>query len=109
MLRGAEKGFYGPTNVEGVEGAPKYQYCCNEEERVRRPEFASKKPDCPTFEKGHISEVARKLLPNEIRDCRPSDFFHTQISRKCNVNLCFICENEFHGVQMSETAKLLGL
>ena len=46
------------------------------------PEFALKKPDFPTFEKGHISEVARNLLPNEIRNCRPSDFFHTQISRK---------------------------
>ena len=27
MLRDAEKGFYGPTNVEGVEGAPKYKRC----------------------------------------------------------------------------------
>ncbi len=26
----------------------------------------------------------------------------------CNVNLCPVCENEFHGVQMCETAKLLG-
>ena len=26
----------------------------------------------------------------------------------CNVNLCHICEIEFHGVQMSETTKLLG-
>ncbi len=25
MLRGAEMGCYGPTNVEGVEGAPKHQ------------------------------------------------------------------------------------
>jgi hypothetical protein len=45
MLRGAEMGFYGPTNVEGVEGAPKHQYCCSEEKKVRRPEFASKNPD----------------------------------------------------------------
>ncbi len=26
----------------------------------------------------------------------------------CNVNLCPICENEFHGVQMSETGRLFG-
>ena len=79
MLRGAEMGFYGPTNVKGVEGAPKHQYCCSEEEKVRRPEFASKKnPDRPTLEKGHISEATRKLLPDEIRDCRPN----TQISQK---------------------------
>jgi hypothetical protein len=26
----------------------------------------------------------------------------------CNVNLCYVCENEFHGVRMCETAKLLG-
>jgi hypothetical protein len=26
----------------------------------------------------------------------------------CNVNLCSVCEIEFHGVQMCETAKLLG-
>ena len=77
MLRGAERGFYGPTNVEGVEGAPKYQYCCSEEEKVRRPEFASKTHDNPTVEKGHVSKAARKLLPDEICDCRPGDFFHT--------------------------------
>ena len=34
---------------------------------------------------------------------------HVRRCLVCNVNLCFICENEFHGVQMSETAKLLGL
>jgi hypothetical protein len=45
MLHGTEMGFDGPTNV-GVEGAPKHQYCFSEEEKVRRPEFASKKnPD----------------------------------------------------------------
>jgi hypothetical protein len=82
MLRGAENGFYGPTNVEGVEGAPKHQYCCSEAEKVRRPEFASKNPDRPTSEKGHISEAARKLLPDEIRYCRPKDFFDTQITPK---------------------------
>jgi hypothetical protein len=82
MLRGAEMGFYGPTNVENVAGAPKHQYCCSEEEKVRRPEFSSKNPDHPTSEKGHISDAARKLLPNEIRDCRPKHFFDTQISPK---------------------------
>jgi hypothetical protein len=90
MLCGAETGFNGPTNVEGVEGAPKHQYCCSEGEKLRWPEFASKTHDNPTVEKGHISKAARKLLPDEIRDCRPSDFFHTQISRKfiqgCIVN-----------------------
>jgi hypothetical protein len=33
---------------------------------------------------------------------------HVRRCLVCNVNLCFICENEFHGVQMCETAKLLG-
>ena len=77
MLRGAEMGFYGPTNVENVAGAPKHQYCCSEEEKVRRPEFSSKNPDHPMSEKGHISDAARKLLPNEIRDCRLKHFFDT--------------------------------
>ncbi len=82
MLRGAEMGFYGPTNVENVAGAPKHQYCCSEEDKVRRPEFSSKNPDHPTSKKGHISDAARKLLPNDIRDCRPKHFFDTQISPK---------------------------
>jgi len=83
MLRGAQTGFNGPTNVENVAGAPKFQYCCSEEEKVRRPEFVSKNPDQhPTSEKGHISEAARKLLPDEIRNCRPKDFFDTQITPK---------------------------
>ena len=41
-------------------------------------------------EKVHISPAARKLLPPEIRDCRPKDFFDTQISpefvKKCIVD-----------------------
>jgi len=90
MLRGTQTGFYGPTNVENVAGAPKFQYYCSEEEKVRRPEFVSKNPDRPTSEKGHISEAARKLLPDEIRNCRPKDFFDTQITPKfvqsCIVN-----------------------
>ena len=36
----------------------------------------------PIVENGHTSTAARELLPDEIRDCHPSDFFHTQISRK---------------------------
>jgi len=89
MLRGAEMGFYGPTNVENVAGAPKYQYCCSEEETVRRPEFALNNPDQPTSNKGHISDAARKLLPNEISDCRPKDFFDTQILPKF-VQMCIV-------------------
>jgi hypothetical protein len=68
MLRGAKEGFFGPINQENVEGAPKYQYCCREEEKICRPEFASKTPNRAVSEKGHISPAARKLLPNEIRD-----------------------------------------
>jgi hypothetical protein len=83
MLRGAEIGFFGPTNVESVAGAPKHQYCCSEEETVHRPEFPSKNPDHPTSNKGHILDAARKLLPNEIRDCHPKDFFDTQIFEVC--------------------------
>ncbi len=89
MLCGAVMGFYGPTNVKNVAGAPKHQYYCSEEETVRRPEFVSKDPDRPTSNKGHISDAARKLLPNEIRDCRPKDFFDTQISPKF-VQRCII-------------------
>jgi hypothetical protein len=33
---------------------------------------------------------------------------HVRRCLVCNVNLCYICENEFHGVQMCKTAKLLG-
>jgi hypothetical protein len=50
----------------------------------------SKNPDHPTSEKGHISEAARKLLPDEIPNCHPKDFFNTQITLKfvqsCIVN-----------------------
>jgi len=37
MSRGAEEGFFGPTNTENAEGAPKFQYCCREEEKICRP------------------------------------------------------------------------
>ena len=90
MLRGAEAGFFGPTNQENAVGAPKFQYCCREGENIHRPEFASKTPNVTVSEKGHISPAARKLLPPEIRDCRPKDFFDTQISpefvKKCIVD-----------------------
>jgi hypothetical protein len=90
MLCGAEEGFFGPMNQENAEGAPKYQYCCSEEEKICRPEFASKTPNHPVSKKGHISPAARKLLPDEIRDCRPKHFFDTQISpdfvKRCIVN-----------------------
>jgi hypothetical protein len=33
---------------------------------------------------------------------------HVQRCLVCNVNLCSICELEFHGVRMCETAQLLG-
>ncbi len=90
MLCGAEEGFFGPTNQENAEGAPKYQYCCREEEKICRPEFESKTPNRPVSKKGHISSAARKLLPDEIRDCRPKNFFDTQISpefvKRCMVD-----------------------
>jgi len=88
MLRGAQEGFFGPTNQENAVGASKSQYCCREEEKIRRPEFASKTPDLAVSEKGGISPAARKLLPEEIRDCRPKN---TQISpefvKRCIVDI----------------------
>ncbi len=90
MLCGTKEGFFRPTNQENAEGAPKYQYCCSEEEKICRPEFASKTPNCPVSKKGHISPAARKLLPEQIRDCRPKHFFDTQISpefiKRCMVD-----------------------
>jgi hypothetical protein len=90
MLRGAQEGFFGPTNQENAVGASKSQYCCREEEKIRRPEFASKTPDLAVYEKGGISPAARKLLPEEIRDCRPKNFLDTQISpefvKRCMVD-----------------------
>ncbi len=43
MLRGAQHGFFGPTNIENAFGAPRYQYLCREGEKIRCPEFTSKK------------------------------------------------------------------
>ena len=33
---------------------------------------------------------------------------HTRRCLVCNVNLCPVCENEWHGIMMDDTAKLLG-
>jgi len=89
MLQGAEMGFYGPTNVEGVEGAPKHQYCCSEEEKVHRPESASKKnPDRPTSEKGHILEAARKLLPDDCRMKSMTAVQKTSLTHRSRRKLC---------------------
>jgi hypothetical protein len=67
MLRGAQEKFFGPTNQENAAGASKSQYCCREEEKIRRPKFASKTPDLSVSKKGGISPAARKLLLEEIR------------------------------------------
>ena len=71
-------------------GAPKYQYCVQEGEKIVRPEFASKDPSCPALDKGHLSKTVRDLLPEKIRHCRPKHFFDTQISpnfvKSCIVN-----------------------
>jgi hypothetical protein len=80
MSCGAEEGFFGPTNTENAEGAAKLQYCCRKEDKIRRPEFASKNSNEVVSEKGHISPATLKLLPNNVRDCCPKDFFDTQIS-----------------------------
>jgi hypothetical protein len=89
MLRGTEAGFFGPTNQENAVGAPKFQYCCREGEKIHRTEFTSKTPNVPVSEKGHISPAARKLLPPEIRDCSPKDFLtprsHLSSSRSASL------------------------
>ncbi len=55
------------TNIENAVGAPRYQYLCREEEKIRRPEFMSKKnPGHPISEIGHMSKYARDLLPEFI-------------------------------------------
>ena len=76
-------------------------------------------------EKGHISPAARKLLPIEIRDCRPKDFFDTQISpefvKKCIVdttNARAAAEgadfggsiyNDYEPFNLAEVYKMIGL
>ena len=125
MLHGTEAGFFGPTNQENAVGAPKFQYCCREGEKIHRPEFASKTPNVPVSGKGHISPAARKLLPPEIRDCRPKDFFDTQISpefvKKCIVdttNARAAAEgadvggsiyNDYEPFDLAEVYKMIGL
>ena len=69
----------------------KHQYLCSDAERVKHPDVASKDPAiCWVLEKSHISQAARDLLPEIIRDCWPKHFFDTQISRnfvkKCIVD-----------------------
>jgi hypothetical protein len=51
MLHGTKERFFGPTNQENAAGAPKYRYCCREEEKICRPEFASKTPNRPVSKK----------------------------------------------------------
>ena len=96
-----------------------------EEEKIRRPEFASKTPDLAVSEKGGISPDARKLLPEEIHDCRPKDFFVTQISpefvKRCMVDTMNTCvaveEAGFGGTQynnwepfnLAKMNKMMGL
>jgi hypothetical protein len=67
MLCGFQHGFFGPTNIENAVGAPRYQYLCREEEKIRRPKFTSKKnPGGPISKIGHMSKYARDLLPEFI-------------------------------------------
>ncbi len=77
--------------MENAEGAPRFQYCCSEGDKIRRPEFVSKTPNLRASERGHISPAALKLLPDSIRDCWPKHFFDTQISpefvKKCMVDM----------------------
>jgi hypothetical protein len=61
MLHGTQVGFFGPTNIENIVGAPKHQYCCREEEKVHWPEFASKDPNRPTSDRGRLSMAAWDL------------------------------------------------
>ncbi len=90
MLCSAEEGFFGPFNQDNAEGAPKHQYCCSEVEKICWPEFASKDPNCPVLDKGHLSPAAMQLLPKNIRECHPKDFVDIQISpdfvKRCIIN-----------------------
>ena len=72
MCRGAEEGFFGPTNKENAAGAPKFQYICREEDKIHRPEFASKTKNLTVSDQGHISPAARKLLPEVLEGECPS-------------------------------------
>ncbi len=82
MLRGMQDGFFGPINIENVVGAPKHQYCCREEKKVSRPEFASMDSNLPTSDRRGVLMDAQDLLPDKFRDCCPKHFFDTQISRE---------------------------
>jgi hypothetical protein len=50
-----------------------------------------------------FNDAQKKTLPWMERNRK-----HVRRCLVCNVNLCEICEIEFHGVRMCETAKLLG-
>ena len=50
-----------------------------------------------------LNDEQKKVLWNMNKNRK-----HVRQCLVCNVNLFYICENEFHGVQMCETAKLLG-
>ncbi len=53
--------------------------------------------------KHEFDDEQRKVLPKMERNRA-----HVRRCLVCNVNLCPICEIEFHGVRMCESAKLLG-
>ena len=125
MLCGAEEGFFRPTNQDNAVGAPKYQYCCSEAEKICWPEFASKDPNCPVSDKGHLSPSAMQLLLEKIRDCCTKGFFDTQISREFvkryivnTINALAgaegdgfggtICQN-FEPFDLAEVYKMIGL
>ena len=112
---GAEKGFFGPTNKDNVEGAVKHNFLV--EQQITRPAFESKKraktanpaptstststrnnnsttpPDNgSTNQRGGPSDAARKQIGN-IRFARPIDFFNTQISPEFIEKVVVPCTN----------------
>jgi hypothetical protein len=90
MLCSTVERFFEPTNQDNAVGAPTHQYCCSEAEKICWPELSPKDPNCPVSDKGHLPLAAMQLLPNNIRDCCPKDFFDTQISpvfvKRCIIN-----------------------
>jgi hypothetical protein len=62
ILCGAQEGFFGPTNQENAVGNSKSQYCCREEEKIRRPEFASNTPDLAVSKKGGFLWLRRNYF-----------------------------------------------
>jgi len=53
--------------------------------------------------KYEFDDEQRKVSPKMLKNRE-----HVRRCLVCNVNLCYISQNEFHGVQMCKTAKLLG-